>query len=60
MRPTPRAVAIFAAGIPLALFMVIYNPGLWQWSLGYAALAFIAIAGDAALAMPRPSENSAW
>ena len=53
MRPTPRAVAIFAAGFPLALFMVIYNPGLWQWSLGYAALAFIAIAGDAALAMPR-------
>ena len=53
MRPTPRAVAIFAAGVPLALFMVIYNPGLWQWSLGYAALAFIAIAGDAALAMPR-------
>ncbi|MGB8486292.1 MAG: DUF58 domain-containing protein [Xanthobacteraceae bacterium] len=52
MRPTPRAVAILAAGVPLALFLVIYNPGLWQLSLGYALLAFAAIASDAALAMP--------
>ena len=47
MRPTPRAVAILAAGVPLALFLVIYNPGLWQLSLGYALLAFAAIASDA-------------
>jgi uncharacterized protein (DUF58 family) len=50
MRPTARAIALFIAGVPLALFLVVYNPGLWQWSLGYGLLAFIAIAIDFALA----------
>ena len=33
IKPTPRAVAIFAAGIPLTLFLVIYDPTLWEFSL---------------------------
>jgi uncharacterized protein (DUF58 family) len=52
MRPTPRTVALFVAGVPVALFLVVYNPSLWQWSLGYGLLAFIAFGCDFALAMP--------
>jgi len=51
-RPTGRAVAIFAAGIPLALFVVIYNPGLWPLSFNYAILVVLAAATDAMLAFP--------
>ena len=32
IRPTPRAVAVFAAGVPLALLLVIYDPALWRVS----------------------------
>ena len=52
IRPTPRAVAVFAAGVPVALFLVVYNPGLWAWSLNYAALVLIAMATDWLLAFP--------
>lgn len=51
--PTPRAVAIFAVGVPLALFLVIYDPAAWLWSFDYGALALIAIGTDLALALPR-------
>jgi uncharacterized protein (DUF58 family) len=51
-RPTGRAVAIFAAGIPLALFVVIANPGLWALSFNYAVLIALAIATDVLLAFP--------
>jgi uncharacterized protein (DUF58 family) len=51
-RPTARAVLIFAAGIPLALFVVIYNPGLWPLSFNYAILVVLAVATDALLAFP--------
>jgi uncharacterized protein (DUF58 family) len=51
-RPTGRAVAIFAAGIPLALFVVIYSPGLWPLSFNYAILVMLAVATDALLAFP--------
>src|SRR5262245_65486201 len=53
IRPTPRAVAIFTAGVPLALFLVIYNPGLWQWTIGYGVLVLMVIAADWAAAFPR-------
>jgi uncharacterized protein (DUF58 family) len=53
MRPTPRTVTLFVAGVPVALFLVVYNPSLWQWSLGYGLLAFVAFGCDFALAMPR-------
>ena len=53
IRPTPRAVAIFTAGVPLALFLVIYNPGLWQWTVGYGVLVLMVIAADWAAAFPR-------
>jgi uncharacterized protein (DUF58 family) len=51
-RPTGRTVLIFAAGIPLALFIVIYNPGLWALSFNYALLVALAAASDLLLAFP--------
>ncbi len=51
-RPTLRAVLIFAAGIPLALFIVIYDPKLWPLSFNYGVLVLIVIASDLALAFP--------
>jgi len=53
IRPTLRAVTLFAAGVPLALFMVIYDPDLWLWSFDLGALVLVALAIDAALAFPR-------
>jgi len=53
IRPTARAVAIFVAGVPLTLFLVLYSPALWQWSLGYGVIVLLAIAADWAQAFPR-------
>jgi uncharacterized protein (DUF58 family) len=51
-RPTLRAVLIFAAGIPLALLIVIYSPKLWPLSFNYGILVLIVTASDLALAFP--------
>lgn len=50
IRPTLRAILIFAGGVPLALFIVTYNPGLWALSFDYALLALLAGLSDFALA----------
>src|SRR5947209_20073429 len=50
-RPTGRTVLIFAAGIPLALFIVIYNPGLWALSFNYVLLVGLITASDLLLAL---------
>jgi uncharacterized protein (DUF58 family) len=52
MRPTLRAVAIFALGLPAAAFLVIYDPALWPFSFDYGVLVILAIATDAMLAFP--------
>jgi len=52
MRPTRRAVMVFAVGIPLALFVSIADPPLWALSFVYAALVLVAILIDAALDWP--------
>jgi uncharacterized protein (DUF58 family) len=52
IRPTRRAVLVFAAGLPLSLFLVIYDPALWPLSFNYGALALFAVAVDALLAFP--------
>ena len=38
IRPTRRAVLIFAAGVPVALYMVIWNPGWWALAFNYGIL----------------------
>ena len=52
IRPTLRAVLIFTGGIPLALFIVIYDSSLWALSFNYGVLALLVIASDLALALP--------
>jgi uncharacterized protein (DUF58 family) len=50
IRPTGRAVAVFAAGIPAALLIVVMAPDLWWLAFDYAALVLVVIATDALLA----------
>ena len=52
IRPTLRALLIFAAGVPLALLIVVLNPGLWALSFDYALLVLIVGVSDFALACP--------
>jgi uncharacterized protein (DUF58 family) len=52
IKPTLRAVLLFAAGIPLALMIVIYDPRLWPLSFNYGIFVLIVTATDAALAFP--------
>ena len=42
IRPTARMVLIFVGGIPLALFVVIYDPALWPLSFNYGVLVVLA------------------
>src|SRR3984893_16723597 len=51
IRPTARMVLIFVGGIPLALFVVIYDPALWPLSFNYGVLVILAAAGDFMLAL---------
>jgi uncharacterized protein (DUF58 family) len=54
IRPTGRMVLIFVGGIPLALFVVIYDPAFWPLSFNYAVLVILAAATDLMLApLPR-------
>ena len=39
IRPTLRAVLLFAAGIPLAVLVIVLNAEFWPLVLGYVALA---------------------
>ncbi len=50
IRPTLRLLLIFAAGIPLALLIVVYKSGLWALAFDYALLVLIVGASDLALA----------
>jgi uncharacterized protein (DUF58 family) len=52
IRPTGRTVLIFGGGIPLALFVVIYDPGLWLLSFNYGILVVLAAGTDVLLAFP--------
>src|ERR1700680_2320152 len=51
IRPTARMVLIFVGGIPLALFVVIYDPALWPLSFNYGVLVILATASDFILAL---------
>ena len=51
IRPTGRMVLIFVGGIPLALFVVIYDPALWPLSFNYGILVVLAAASDVMLAL---------
>ncbi|HZW75314.1 MAG TPA: hypothetical protein VFF43_17340, partial [Caldimonas sp.] len=53
IQPTLRAFAIFTIGVPVALFLVIYEPALWPWSFDYGILVLVAIGTDLLFAFPR-------
>jgi uncharacterized protein (DUF58 family) len=53
IQPTLRAFTIFTIGVPVALFLVIYQPDLWLWSFDWGAFVLVAIATDLLLAFPR-------
>jgi uncharacterized protein (DUF58 family) len=50
IRPTMRAVLLFAAGVPLGLVVVSIAPTAWVFAANYAVLVLLAIATDALLA----------
>lgn len=52
IRPTPRAVGLFAVGVPVAFLIIVYKRALWVAPIGYSLLALMLIAADA-LAMLR-------
>jgi len=52
IRPTPLAVAVFAAGIPLAFALLLADPALWPYVPAYLFLAGFALLLDAAMALP--------
>jgi uncharacterized protein (DUF58 family) len=52
MSPTPRAVLIFALGAPLALMLVVAQPGLWALAIAYGLIVLTAFGVDALLAAP--------
>lgn len=54
IHPTPRAVALAAAGVPIALLPALVHPRLWGLWLVAAALTALAIGLDALLA-PSPA-----
>lgn len=53
MRPTLRAVLLFALGIPIALVPSLVDPRLWTVWLAFVVVAVVAMAADALLAVPR-------
>ena len=52
MNPTPRAVLLFAVGVPLTLTLVVAAPGLWTLAIAYALIVLTAILIDALLGAP--------
>lgn len=49
IRPTPRAVLLFCAGIPVALFLLVRDPGLWAFAFDLCLVALLVIGLDALL-----------
>lgn len=52
MQPTFRTVALFVAGIPVAILVVSVGEGLWPLWLGYLATLAVAAGLDAVLGLP--------
>ena len=52
MRPTRRAVLIFAFGVPLGLLIVSIAPTAWVFAVDYAVLVVLVIGADSLLACP--------
>jgi uncharacterized protein (DUF58 family) len=53
IRPTRRAVLVFAGVLPLPWLVLSVRPGLWPYAFHPALLFLVCLAADAALARPR-------
>ena len=53
IRPSRRAVLLFAVGLPIPLLVPLFDAEWWPFSLDYSVLVLIAIGTDALLAFPR-------
>jgi uncharacterized protein (DUF58 family) len=53
IKPTRRAVVIFALGVPLSVFSAVWDLGLTALSFDYGLLILLALAADGVLAFPR-------
>jgi len=51
IRPTPRAIVLFAAGIPLAFAILLADPDAWPFVPAYLFLACFALLLDTALSL---------
>jgi len=52
IRPTRRALLIFACGVPIALIAIAMDRALWQWGFYFSLVVMLAILADAAFAVP--------
>ena len=52
MRPTFRAFLVLAAGIPLTLFLIIFDDALWPIGIAYLGFALLVIGFDALRTSP--------
>jgi uncharacterized protein (DUF58 family) len=52
IRPTRRAMLIFACGIPIAVVAIAIDRSLWQLGFYFSLLVILAIIADAAFALP--------
>ncbi len=52
MRPSARAVAVFAAGVPLTAAVVLLDETLWLFGVVYPLAAALLLGVDAVLALP--------
>lgn len=52
IRPTRRALLIFACGLPIALIAIAMDGGLWRLGFYFSLLVILAILADAVVALP--------
>jgi uncharacterized protein (DUF58 family) len=52
IRPTRRALLLFACGLPISLIAIAADSELWQLGLFFSLLVVLAILADAAFALP--------
>ncbi len=52
LRPTLRAVLLFAASIPVAFIILAFDPAKWIFAFNFAVLVLVALMIDAAICLP--------
>jgi uncharacterized protein (DUF58 family) len=53
IKPTRRAILVFAIGIPIAMLVLAYDRTLWPFSIDAGLLVLVAMASDWAIGFPK-------